>query len=155
MQEGAEPPQALSDNHKRSISVSLQLLDKGLCEWEQWIGGRPPSGVMYAQQDNLSPAQKVQLQQRIARVRGVILRLRDDLKLEPARPGSAELIIGHATVLWEMLAELNSTSLQGYGEVSEELMRYLDPIGSELTEEMNKISGLFSRPTRDSSEAHE
>jgi hypothetical protein len=59
MQEGAEPPQALSDNHKRSISVSLQLLDKGLCEWEHWIGGRPPSGVMYAQQDNLSPAATV------------------------------------------------------------------------------------------------
>lgn len=101
MQESAEPPEALTDNHKRSISVSLQLLDKGLCEWELWIGGPPASGVMYEQRDNLSPAQKVQLQQRIARVREIILRLRYDLKLEPARPGIAELIIGQATVLWK------------------------------------------------------
>ena len=128
MQESAAPPEALTDNHKRSISVSLQLLDKGLCEWEQWTRGHIPTGVMYEQRDNLSSAQKVQLQERIARVREIILRLRYDLKLEPARPGIAELIIGQATVLWEMLTELNSASLRGYGEVSEELMRYLDPI---------------------------
>jgi hypothetical protein len=36
--------------------------------------------------------------------------------------------------------------LQGYGNVPEELARYLDPIGKQLAEEMNEISQLFSQP---------
>lgn len=146
MHPGDEVLEALSENHKRSISVSLHLLDKGLCEWEQWTAGHIPAGLMYHQQDNISVEQKAELQRRTARAREIIRRVRDALSLEPARPGSAELIVGQATVLWEMLTELNSASLRGYGEVSPELTRYLDPIGAELTEEMNKISGLFSRP---------
>jgi hypothetical protein len=50
------------------------------------------------------------------------------------------------TILWEMLAELNSRSLEGYGRVPEELAQYLDPIGEKLAAEMNEISLLFSRP---------
>jgi hypothetical protein len=51
----------LSDNHRRSISIVLQLLDKALCEWDVWIDRPPQAGVMYHQQDTLSPAQKKNL----------------------------------------------------------------------------------------------
>jgi hypothetical protein len=56
------------------------------------------------------------------------------------------MIVGQATILWEMLAELNSRSLEGYGRVPEELAHCLDPIGEKLATEMNEISRLFSRP---------
>jgi hypothetical protein len=91
--------------------------------------------------------QKRELRDKIADVRQLIVRLRDDLQLTPSKPATSQLIVGQATVLWETLADLESRSLQGYGHVPEELARYLDPIGKQLAEEMNEISQLFSQPS--------
>ena len=135
----------LSDNHRRSISIVLQLVDKALCEWDVWIDRPPPAGVIYQQQDTLSPAQKKGLRQKMFVVRELILRLRDDFQLDASRPATSQMIAGQATILWEMLAELNSRSLEAYGRVPEELACYLDPIGEKLAAEMNGISLTFSR----------
>lgn len=136
----------LSENHRRSISVSLHLVDKELCQWEQWIERPPAAGVMYQQRDTLSAREKKELRRRIADLRGDISRLRDDLKLAPATPSTASLLVGQANVLWEMLAELNGSALRGYGKVPPELSRYLDPIGTSLARQMYEISTLFSKP---------
>lgn len=135
----------LKNNHKRSISISLHLLDKQLCQWEQWISGPISQGVMYEQRDTLSAAEKKELRTRIKDLRKLIVRLRDDLNLTPESAGTARSIVGQATVLWEMLAELNSSSLQGYGTVSPQLAAYIDPIGESLTQQMHEISRLFSQ----------
>ena len=140
-------PVELSENHKRSISVSLHLLDKALCQWEQWISGPISPGVMYQQQDTLAAAEKKELRTRINNLRDVVVRLRDNLNLAPERPSNAQLIVGQATILWEMLAELNSSSLHGYGAVSPQLAEYLDPLGESLTQQMDEISRLFSQAT--------
>ncbi len=100
---------------------------------------------MYQQRDTLSATEKKELQTRINNVREIIMRLRDDLNLEPTRPSIAQLIAGQATVLWEMLAELNSSSLRGYGTVSPQLAAYLDPLGESLTQQMHEVSRLFSQ----------
>lgn len=141
------PLASLSDNHRRSISVSLRLLDKAICEWERWARGEVSSGVLYQQRDTLSPGEKKQLQLHIANVRQFIVQLRRDLDLEPEITATSQLIIGQANVLWEMLAELNSRSLTGYGKVPADLANYIDPIGEELTAQMYQISSLFSRET--------
>ena len=143
-----KPSIELGENHRRSISISLHLLDKQLCQWEEWLSGHVPPGVMYQQQNALSIRQKTQLRGRIAELRQVMTILRDDLQLAPTKPRTTQLIVGQATVLWEMLAELNSRSLQGYGTVPEELARYLDPIGEKLAAAMSEISLMFSREPR-------
>jgi hypothetical protein len=135
----------LDPNHRRSISVSLRLLDKALCEWERWARGEVASGVLYQQKDTLTSAEKKQLQLRIANQRQLIAQLQRDLDLEPEIISTSQLITGQANVLWEMLAELNSQSLAGYGKVPDGLANYLDPIGEELTIQMYQISTLFSR----------
>jgi hypothetical protein len=143
------PPSEISENHRRSISISPQLLDKQICQWEQWIDGHIAPGVMYQQQDSLSASRKIELRRRIAEIREVIIQLRGDLKLEPERVNTAQIMVGQATVLWEMLAELNSYSLRGYGEVPMELAHYIDPLGQVLTQQMHDIARLFSKPTAD------
>ncbi len=147
MKNSLPAPIALSDNHRRSISVSLHLLDRQVCQWERWLNGKIAPGVMYRQQNTISAAQRSELGMRIAKLRKLMMRLRDDLELEPDEPTTSQLIIGQATVLWEMLAELNSSSLRGYGAVSAELASYIDPLGEELTREMHEISRLFSQKT--------
>jgi hypothetical protein len=136
----------LSENHRRSISITLQLVDQALCEWDDWANGRVQSGIMYRQLDTLSPFQKHQLQKKITKVRQLVVRLRDDLGLEPKNIATSHSIIGQASLLWEMLTELSSRGLQGYGKVPDELGHYLDPIGEELAAEMNEIARLFSKP---------
>ena len=139
-------PIELGENHRRSISITLQLVDETLCEWNDWVGGRVQSGIMYRELDTLSAAQKQELQNKIGKLRQLILRLRDDLGLEPKSMATSQSIVGQASVLWEMLTELNSRGLQGYGRVPAELGRYLDPIGEQLAAEMNEIARLFSNP---------
>lgn len=141
------PPAKLDENHRRSISITLQLVDKALCEWDNWAKGLVQSGVMYCQQDTFSPAQKKELHRKIAKIRQLMARLRDDLQLEVSVVGTAQSIVGQAALLWEMLIELDSRSLQGYGKVPDELAQYLNPIANQLGAEMNEISRLFSRPT--------
>jgi hypothetical protein len=77
-----QPRIKLSENHRRSISVSLQLLDQALCEWDDWSKGRVRKGVIYRQEDTFSSQEKNELQCRIANVRHLILRLCDDLQLD-------------------------------------------------------------------------
>ncbi|HEX7531131.1 MAG TPA: hypothetical protein VF333_08300 [Pyrinomonadaceae bacterium] len=89
----------LSVNHRRSISIVLHLVDKALCEWDGWIDRPPQAGVMYQQRDTLSAGQKKMLRQKSSAARELILRLRDDLQLEPSRPASSQMVIGQATIL--------------------------------------------------------
>ena len=140
------PPIELSENHRRSISITLQLVDKALCEWEEWARGRVHSGIMYRQEDTFSAAQKDEMRNSIAKIRQSLARLRDDLRLIANVPATSQSIVGQAAVLWEMLADLNSRGLSGYGNVPDELGTYLDPIGETLCEEMNAIARLFSQP---------
>ena len=86
----------LSENHRRSISITLQLVDQALCEWDDWANGRVQSGIMYRQLDTLSPVQKHQLQKKITKVRQLVVRLRDDLGLEPKNTATSHSIIGQA-----------------------------------------------------------
>src|SRR5438876_728863 len=118
----------LSENHRRSVSITLQLLDKTLCEWDDWTRGRMQMGVMYRQRDTFSSEQKNELQRRIGKIRQLMSRLRDDLQLEAKTVAMSQSIVGQAAVLWEMLTSLSSQGLRGYGSVSEQLACYLDPI---------------------------
>lgn len=140
-----KPSIELGENHRRSISISLHLLDKQLCQWEEWLAGNISPGVMYQQRSLVSAREKAELQGHISELRKSMILLRDDLQLVSTKPSTAQLIVGQATVLWEMLAELNSRSLQGYGAVPTKLADYLDPIGEKLASEVHSVSIMFSR----------
>jgi hypothetical protein len=49
----------LGKNHRRSISITLQLVDKALCEWDDWAHGKVRSGVMYQQPETLSSKNRI------------------------------------------------------------------------------------------------
>jgi hypothetical protein len=149
MMSSSIPSIELSENHRRSISITLQLVDKALCEWEDWANGRVRSGIMYCEKDTFSSTQKSEMRNRIARIRDSLMRLRDDLQLLTNPVATSQSIIGQAAVLWEMLTELNDRGLQGYGKAAKDLAPYLNPIGETLCEEMNAIAHLFSQASSD------
>jgi len=138
-------PIELSENHRRTISISLQLLDEALCEWSDWTDGRMRAGVMYCELDTLSHTQRHDLREKIESIRRLIIRLRDDLHLPTRDVATSRSIAGHASLLWEMLTELNSRALRAYGTVPEPLARYLDPIGETLSGEMSSITAMLAQ----------
>jgi hypothetical protein len=127
-----QSPLSLSENHRRGISVSLRLLDKELCEWERWTRGDVMQGVIYRQRDTLLAAQKESLRSLIRTTRDLIVQLRDRFDLDAEVVTTSRLLMAHATVLWEQLAELNSRSLSGYGAISAETANLIDPIAKSL-----------------------
>lgn len=135
----------ISANHKRTISISLHLVDQRLCEWEQRLEGPIEKGAMYQLQDDLNPPLKKELRRRIAETRARLDSLRKKLGLEPATPSLARMIVGQATILWEMLAELNSHGLRGYGNVPASLAKIIDPAGEALVDELSAIVRLMSQ----------
>ncbi|MGH7937422.1 MAG: hypothetical protein ACRD5Z_25925, partial [Bryobacteraceae bacterium] len=100
MKDAAETP-VISANHKRTISISLHLVDQRLCEWEQRLEGHIEKGTMYQLQDDLTPTLRKELRRRIAETRARLDSLRKQLGLEPATPSLARMIVGQATILWE------------------------------------------------------
>lgn len=136
----------LGENHRRSIAITLQTVDRVLCEWEDWTEGKLRAGVMYRQCDTYSPKQKEELRIKISRMRDVMKKVRDDLGLAIRTVDTSRSMLGGCGILWEMLTELNGRGLQKSGSVPEGLSHYLDPIGEELAAEMNAIAKLFSRP---------
>ncbi len=141
--------QQVNDNHRRSLSVTLQLIDQALCKWDDWTSGHVHYGVMYCERDTLSSSQKIALRGRIEAVRKLIVRLRDDLCLESKSVPTSEPVMGQSSSLWEMSLDLTSQSLQGYGRVSAPLGQYLDPIAEQLAAEMQAIGRMFSRESAD------
>jgi hypothetical protein len=49
----------LSENHRRSISITPQLVDQALCEWDDWSSGRVQSGITFRQLDTLFPVKRM------------------------------------------------------------------------------------------------
>jgi len=139
----------VNENHRRSLSITLQLIDQTLCRWDEWAHGRLSAGVMYAERDSISPAQKTRLLGRIATIRGIITRLRDDLQLSPKLVWTSEPMVAQAASLWEMSLDVTSHALQGYGEISPQLRNYLDPIIEHLANEFQAIGRTFSRQNPD------
>ena len=137
--------QSLNENHRRSLSVTLHLIDQSLCQWDEWARGRLRSNVMYSERDSFSAEQKTQLLGRIEAIRGIITRLRDDLQLEPKFVCTSEPMVAQAASLWEMSLDVNSQGLRGYGQVSPQLRSYLDPIVERLAGEMQAVVRIFSR----------
>jgi hypothetical protein len=83
----AEMP-VIGANHKRTISISLHLVDQRLCEWEQRLEGHLEKGVMYQLQDDIAPAQRKELRRRIAETRERLDSLRKKLGSGDAEPGA-------------------------------------------------------------------
>ncbi len=58
------------------------------------------------------PFKRMNFKKKITKVRQLVVRLRDDLGLEPNNVATSHSIIGHASLLWEMLTELNGRGLR-------------------------------------------
>jgi hypothetical protein len=107
------------------VGITLALMDEMLCRFEEWGRGREARAVLYEERNLLSDRQRASLIVEISRIRPIINRLKDDLRLSPQVCTAADDIRSRSAVLRENLMELDCGQLRGYGDVHPRLERLL------------------------------
>jgi hypothetical protein len=137
-----KPTIPLGDNHRRGILAALLLLDRMLCEVEQYAQGREVHSVFYVEQNALTASQRKSLLAEIAQMRGLLQDIKDGLTLEAQTEEVGRRIWGEGSTLWEVLVETKSRFLKRYGPPPEGLAPYLDPRIDTLIEHLRKLTDL-------------
>ncbi len=135
----------LGDNFKRGIETTLVVLDRALCEFEQWAQGHEQQSVLYSERNTLSGVQREEILREVVGMRETLRELQDDLGLEGRVRGVANNIWGTCAVLAVNLEELRGKHLARYGTPPEELVDYLDPQIERLISSVNLIFRLVEK----------
>ena len=136
---------AISDNHRRSISSTLGLLDERLCRFERWAKCRTAKGPLYEERDDLDEDQKQAILAQIAAARAILAEMRDELGLKQQEASVRKLIGSQCAWFWESLVELESKHLNRYGEVPAGFATCFDPKVKLLIECLEAISAIARR----------
>jgi hypothetical protein len=131
----------LSENHRRTISSTLSILDETLGVFLRWTAGREERSVLYRENNDLVAAERQAINAEVEAMRSLIRGMRDDLDLEERVHDARRDIQARAGMSWESLCELDAKHLKGYGDVPTELIEYLGPRVGELIERLNRIRG--------------
>ena len=132
----------INENQRRSIASSLALLDEALCLFEEYGRGREVHSVCFEERNRLTARQRKRLLGEIEKLRDEMRQIKEDLGLPRRVEDVGKRIWGHSAGFWEMLAELQSKRLRGYGEVSSDLAEYLDPRAESLLERVQGLSAI-------------
>jgi len=135
----------MSENHIRSISTTLYLLDKALCEFDYWAQGHEVRSVLYEVRNTLSEAQRQSITAEVAEMKGMLQEIRDTLNLEVTRRYVDKLFLGSCSVLWTYLVELEGRHLKRYGDVPPGLTEYLNPRVDALNGHLRRIADIVAR----------
>ena len=132
----------INENQRRSIASSLALLDEALCLFEEYGRGREVHSVCFEERNRLTARQRKRLLGEIEKLHEEMRQIKEDLGLPRRVEDVGKRIWGHSAGFWEMLAELQSNRLRGYGEVSSDLAEYLDPRAESLLERVQGLSAI-------------
>ncbi|MGO9614227.1 MAG: hypothetical protein ACLPX5_14515 [Dissulfurispiraceae bacterium] len=138
----------MSENHIRGISTTLSLLDKALCEFDQWAHGHEVRSILYEVQNPLSPGQGRAISELVSEMQSILKKISDRLTLETTVRRVDKMMLGSCSVLWVSLAELDGGHLRRYGELPPGLAEYLDPKAALLTEKLGGIADIVATGVR-------
>jgi hypothetical protein len=149
-----KPVISLSDNHRRGIGTALFLLDRMLCEVEEYARGREARSVLYVEQNTLAPEQRTSLLAETAQMRALLQEIKDGLGLEAQPEDVGRKIWGECSTFWEVLVETKSRFLKRYGPPPALLAPYLDPRIDVLIAHLRTLTDLV-RPAEKQAENHD
>jgi hypothetical protein len=130
----------LNHGQRRSIATTLAVLDEALCECERWATGREVKSVFYSEYNRLTARQRAKVQSEAAKLREVLLELKDALNLEGKVKDAAQSIWAQCSSLWVDLVHLDTKHLRRYGDLPPSLAEYLDKRVAALIGHVNAIS---------------
>ncbi|MCA1959310.1 MAG: hypothetical protein LDL33_00840 [Desulfomonile sp.] len=134
----------MSENHIRGISTTLTLLDKALCEFDQYAHGHAVRSVLHQVRNPLSAAQRKTLAAEVAEMKSILQEIKGTLHLRASVHEADRMIVAACSTFWVSLVELEGTRLRRYGELPPGLAEYLDPRVAALNVHLRQISKIIS-----------
>jgi hypothetical protein len=134
----------MSESHIRGISTALSLLDKALCEFDEWGKGKEVRSVLYEVRNPLSLEQQRGISELICEMQTILREVRETLNLEGTIRSVDKIILGSCSVHWVSLSELEGRHLRRYGVLPPGLAEYLDPKAALLIEKLRDIANVVA-----------
>ena len=133
----------ITEAQKNSISSVLLILDETMDEIEELCMTQDEKGILYDVVNNLSEKEKGRVVEDINRIREVIREIARGINIKKKRYETKRLISSRIASLWEMIYEIESNRLKGYGDISKSLKEYLDPEVDKIIHLLNDIEGVL------------
>jgi hypothetical protein len=134
----------LNERQHRALSTRLALLDRQLYDAERLVRGELGSGSMFESSTDLSIEETEALRRLLAEARNIVRNLRDHFALAPQREDVRHWLLGHFSILWNILQDSHAEKLKGFGEVARDLEPQLDQEIDRLIEIVSQVRTVIS-----------
>ena len=129
---------SLSENHRRSISSSLRIVEELLDEMERKLK-YPEDGILRAMERDTSEEDNSLSLQNIAKAKQQIEKLTKKYGLSAHNSQLSRFINSHKSNIWVILSDSTSGKLKGFGEFPPEYSEEFDGDINQLQVFVNKI----------------
>ncbi|MCE1201404.1 MAG: hypothetical protein LWX09_04805 [Bacteroidia bacterium] len=128
----------LPDNHRRSLSSSLYIVEKLLDEIEQALT-HPDDGFMYKMEVDVPEHAYRSTIENIALAKQMIEHLHKKYELSAQHSMMSRFIDSRKSKIWEILSGTNARGMKGYGPFPKEYAQEFDNDIKRLQEMVNKV----------------
>ena len=137
----------LNDNQKRHLLLTFQYMDNALSEALLLLAhAEAPSPFPRYVPDSL-PIQRKVLSDYIARLRGVMVRILENLGISVPKPQISSLMAFKTSLLSARIAvvELGPKQMRGYGDLPNDAARELDVLIAQIMETLDRMNDYLAR----------
>jgi hypothetical protein len=135
----------LNPNQKKSLMMSLRVLEEMLNEIEFTISRGPVSWITYEMSgDGLPAPVKNEIIRKVSFIREEIRETMEEFALMKRARRATGDVIGKLSSAWEILEGAKAKHLSGYGTVAEGLTGRLDPRLDKIIALVDEIRNLVS-----------
>lgn len=115
----------LSDNHRRSVSSSMHIIEKMLLEIEKTIS-LPDTGVLSKVVDDMAGIDRDHYAAAIGNIKKELKHISEKYNLRKEEIMMSRLINSRKAKMWETITDTTSRKLKGYKEFPKELAAEFD-----------------------------
>lgn len=125
----------LSDNHRRSVSSSMHIIEKMLLEIEKTIN-IPDTGVLSKVVDDMPEIDRDRYKIAIGNIKAELEHISEKYNLRKEEIMMSRLINSRKAKMWETITDTSSRKLKGYKEFPKEL-------AAEFDEDMGRLKKVI------------
>jgi hypothetical protein len=123
----------LSENHRRSVSSSMHIIEKMVIEIEKTIAN-PDSGVLSRTINDMPDIDLEHYKSAISKIKSEIIHIAEKYNLRTEEIKMSRLVASRKAKMWETVTDTSSRKLKGYKEFPKELAAEFDADISKLKE---------------------
>ncbi len=133
----------LNEYQRRSLKVTLSIVEKSLRDIEKILNVNDHSGVLYTFRNNIPPTAKEKVLLLMSKAYGRIRNVAEKFNLEKESKYANREAFAKLPHCWEMLEDTKAKKLKGYGDIPVGLVSVLDPELDLIIEFITEVEGIL------------